>query len=458
MAVIDLASSHERDEGEDAVDPVVSDFAVPVYSNQDDRPNQELYWYRLLLSDDDGHTAALWFQQLGLRQDVVKDDLVALYNADPTTTELHLLEMKAKYPIIFEALDAVFGLMPSNSRIAEQSHGFLRDFLKSYHSLSFADQARSYVANIEYYNREERRNRKRKRAADDRKRKRAATDDDDDEEEKKRATKKTALKHDSEKIDQCLLGQQLTLSCERYSRTSINALPEDLQQQLTARALRGSLEEDKAMLKADREQAEARVASSRSGPTVLGEWRSENEERISSLGVDNDEDWIDPKIQERRDNIDRLLSKSYWSKITLRQGFWKELEDVLPRLWNSKDWSTNKPTKTDACMAVAAYGEGVEALSKKEKVGPADFDGLGVETPAERESIAESDPFGRKESFVCYDKATKLTTYSRENLRLIVDTMKQHSSTQEMKIIDSGQVAEFMRDTSGQQDDSDDDN
>ena len=36
---------------------------------------------------------------------------------------------KNTYPILFSCLDATFELMPSNSRIADQNHRGLRDFL-----------------------------------------------------------------------------------------------------------------------------------------------------------------------------------------------------------------------------------------------------------------------------------------------------------------------------------------
>ena len=58
-------------------------------------------------------------------------DAVSLSSLHETSPPVdHTRKRKAdddqQYPILFEALDACFGLMPSNERIAEQAHGLLR--------------------------------------------------------------------------------------------------------------------------------------------------------------------------------------------------------------------------------------------------------------------------------------------------------------------------------------------
>jgi hypothetical protein len=76
-------------------------------------------------------------------------------SAEATKPCLH--SFKTEYPVIFAALHAKFGLMPSNSRIAEQVHGGLRDSLKEGVPYAFTDAQRSLLVNIEYHYREARR-------------------------------------------------------------------------------------------------------------------------------------------------------------------------------------------------------------------------------------------------------------------------------------------------------------
>jgi hypothetical protein len=119
----------------------------------DNRPEEEAVFYDLLVGN--GESVTHWIQQLGLMLPCVRDDLQRLSKETPGCREHGgILEFKVTYPVIFAALEASFGLMPSNSRIAEQAHGGMRDGLIDGVSLLSTDMMRTYIMNDEYYARE----------------------------------------------------------------------------------------------------------------------------------------------------------------------------------------------------------------------------------------------------------------------------------------------------------------
>jgi len=77
----------------------------------------------------------------------------------------YILYFKQTHNILFEALEAKFGLMPSATRIVEQKHGQLRDCLRLGVGHDFTDTQQQYVTNEDYISRERRREYERKRKA-----------------------------------------------------------------------------------------------------------------------------------------------------------------------------------------------------------------------------------------------------------------------------------------------------
>ena len=76
-------------------------------------------------------------------------DAVSLSSLHETSPPVaHTRKRKAdddqQYPILFEALDACFGLMPSNERIAKQAHGLLRYMLEKTQTSWRADAEATY--------------------------------------------------------------------------------------------------------------------------------------------------------------------------------------------------------------------------------------------------------------------------------------------------------------------------
>jgi hypothetical protein len=62
-----------------------------------------------------------------------------------------LQAFKTEYTVIFAALDAKFGLIPSNSQIANQVHSGLENSLKEGVLYAFTCVQQSFLVNIEYH-------------------------------------------------------------------------------------------------------------------------------------------------------------------------------------------------------------------------------------------------------------------------------------------------------------------
>ena len=119
------------------------------------RPANEVRWYNILIQDltDTIH----WYKQFCLNWEVVQLDMQKLSNEEAFMRPVGIVHFRSKYPILFDALYAVFGLLPSNSRLCEQIHGMLRKSLESGIGMDQADAQFSYKVNKEYYLREARR-------------------------------------------------------------------------------------------------------------------------------------------------------------------------------------------------------------------------------------------------------------------------------------------------------------
>ena len=81
---------------------------------------------------DDVKTLAHWWRQLGWERSVIFDELKKLSQETevhpnrPVDSSHRLHDFFLMYPIIFISLQAVFGLLPSSSRLVEHAHGIMR--------------------------------------------------------------------------------------------------------------------------------------------------------------------------------------------------------------------------------------------------------------------------------------------------------------------------------------------
>ena len=102
------------------------------YGENETMPHEMKVWYDWL--EADAEELAHWFKQLGLHRKVVLCDLQRLSQV-PTSDSSKRSESSTRlrlffeeYPVLFTALRATFGLLPSASRIVESAHGMMRDF------------------------------------------------------------------------------------------------------------------------------------------------------------------------------------------------------------------------------------------------------------------------------------------------------------------------------------------
>merc|ERR1712130_74580 len=98
-----------------------------------------------------------WYHRLCLDKEVVLDDMQKLSREKSCDRPSGISFFKNEFPVLFDALYAVFGSIPSNSRLCEQIHGMLRHALQSAMGLNQTNAAFSYKTNVEYNLREQRR-------------------------------------------------------------------------------------------------------------------------------------------------------------------------------------------------------------------------------------------------------------------------------------------------------------
>ena len=108
------------------------------------------------LNQNPAEVAHYW-RQFGLNRECCIADLKRL-SATMTPHRKGLLVFKDDFPVLFECLHAVFGLMMSNSRLCEQIHGMMRHSLKSSGpGMDQIDATLFYATGTDYVMRRERR-------------------------------------------------------------------------------------------------------------------------------------------------------------------------------------------------------------------------------------------------------------------------------------------------------------
>ena len=75
----------------------------------------------------------------------------------PISNDASLLVFKREYVLLFEAMNAVFRLTTSNSRLCEQIHGMMRHGLRAGIGMDQADAQCSYQTSMDYEMKRERR-------------------------------------------------------------------------------------------------------------------------------------------------------------------------------------------------------------------------------------------------------------------------------------------------------------
>eukprot|EP00978_Attheya_sp_CCMP212_P020213 scaffold57562_cov32-Attheya_sp.AAC.1 len=296
--------------------PPINQFDSGIFddTSQIQRSEEEESFYNLMVNKD--QDVAHWWGQFGYDRQVLKQSLCQELNAlsisKPNQRERGLLVFQESYPILFAGLHATYGLMPSVSRMCEQSHGLMRDSLESGVSLKYTDARQSYITDSVYYTRESCRKINRQ----------------------KKSKKGGRVKHDNTKQLQQMEGQQLVKSLEMYEESMVDALPDTVKGSIVVHKIReaGSLELDKCI----DEQKEVILASKRARQTAAPKTMEYYRAKANETTVDNDKTWVvvEPKEKQRIEDMETYARIGFWN--TLRKekdGFFKVLEKALPLFW-----------------------------------------------------------------------------------------------------------------------------
>jgi len=101
-----------------------------------------------------------FWRQFGLDRPCVVRDLQRLSSETKSRLskkKAHLLLFKETYPILFECLEAVFGMMMSNSRLCVQIHGIMRFGLARSIGMDQTDAIQTYATSRDFEMKYERR-------------------------------------------------------------------------------------------------------------------------------------------------------------------------------------------------------------------------------------------------------------------------------------------------------------
>ena len=303
----------------------------------DQLTDNEQKWFDICLLDIEELTH--FFFQIGFTQKVVYDDLKQLFESEVphernTTNSTPLTEFKSLYPVLFDLLHSTFGLMPSSTRLLEQTHGGNRQALHPGDRYALVDAIRAYSVNEDYEMKEERRIIVRKRKADT-----ALLDTDGSSERKKHSG---GVKHDRTKNLQMFQASQLLQLGKRYKTKAIQQLPQAILDRANVRQIkvRGSTYMDKEMKIKRMTRLEEKKSSYRREVLTLDQYKKLAE--ALSLNNDTTFERVDHGEKEKREMMDKVMGITFWSKVAVNDGYIEKLSKTFPKFWNGDVTSMGK--------------------------------------------------------------------------------------------------------------------
>ena len=183
-------------------EPQSSKWGQYIYTDSTMRPADDKRWYDLISScrEDIIH----WWRQFRLDSTCLLRDLQYLSNNTRGVQGKNtapLLAFKEDFPILFECIYAVFGLMMSHSRLCESAHGMMRHYLRYDIGMDQIDAQRSHMVTTEYEMRE---------------RRRKILRDDNGKDDRPKKKMKCSIKHNKTKTQVDLMGVQLVDAAEEF--------------------------------------------------------------------------------------------------------------------------------------------------------------------------------------------------------------------------------------------------
>ena len=309
-------------------------------------------WYTMLhpLKEDILH----WWRQLGFGTQMLRDELKDLSREDidehpedsdlprntKSSTRLH--DFYTHYPKIYDFLRASFSHGPSNSRIGEMAHSFVRQFFDEQIPYQRLDDMLRFIMDKEYGWREERRAHNRKTRKAKLKygiRNRGTTKDRD--------TKATCA----------MAGMQLDASLSQYNPEAIAKLPPEIQEKIKISKIKkeGTKQMEKDRDEKVLEKFEAikqRKAKKKKKSSQSGLDLDKIQEESDKAQTEHEKNWSSREYLAEMEVVSKFLNKTYYTSITGKTGdgkskFHRELKLVLPGLFNKKVEKSTKKAISD---------------------------------------------------------------------------------------------------------------
>lgn len=241
---------------------------------------------------------------------------------EDSTHRLH--DFFIMYPVIFISLRAVFGLLPSASRIVECAHGIMRACGVSQIPLEFMNFKMRYKMMLDHDMREARKKVTRNIMA-------LANDG--------RAKKRKAAKPHDRKLTLGMIGPQLVKIALGYTNVLVDALPERWRERIRSINKTSATSIEKDVLARKREAAEQKRARKRTA-VDLDKIREENHKDGDPI-TEHDKKWENNE-DDVNGLIDKMLTKAYWRKEVDTKDFKVDLFRVFPSFESDAAWKAGK--------------------------------------------------------------------------------------------------------------------
>lgn len=372
------------------------------------RCDTHLRFYALLKPD--GENLVHYFQELGFLKSRCRNDLMKLSQErglvrDPDS-KTYLFDFARAYSQLFDMLHSNFARFPSASRIGEGFHAIERNAFDEQTSDDMADARGRYLIKNEHDNRSQRRHAIYERAGDDVKLTRAP-------------------KHNDRVYTVKMAGEQLIQNSAPYTKNALTGrFSED---ELTNWSITAINKEGTKARQREREkkvaahaeaQRKKKLGSDKYTPKTLEEYQQRAEVRSTEY----DKRW---RVQFTPDAVELnqlklLLTRAFWDKIKVSDGFWEELKKVLPLYWKlinkEAKGKGKKLTKTSVMNGKAPVETGIaKFLDDVSKIADGATNTLSTKTRARELKRADASSITLMKEFVKHKHSASLKRKEKEN-------------------------------------------
>ena len=305
-------------------------------------PQTDMKWYNILR--DDPKNTYRWFLQLGFGTWILRDELKMLSRYDQedpspgkqrrkAVSKKPLWEFFEEFPKVYNYLRSNFGYIPSNTRIVEMAHAFVRNYYDSNIPFERLDDMLAFILGPEYDARRERRDKALKTR---------------DSNKGKGQRNKGAAKDQDMKCTQAMVGKQLQDSLSPYMPEAIDAFAKDIRDRIKI-----SLLAKDSFREWEKERAELMIEMARVKKAKKIAKGKEVEVSLDAVKLQSkraetkyDMQWTNLEDQHRTDELCAVMKKVHWSGIKIGHGvkagdttnpFHTELRKVVPDFYKRNE-------------------------------------------------------------------------------------------------------------------------